>query len=191
MDAEYTDVMIDLETTGLLPDRAGILQIGAVKFNLKERTVSPDMFYKSLTLPPHRFWEQSTQQWWLKQKSGQLQGILQKAEPYRDVINQLADWGYQNPGLRMWAKPTHFDYMFLASYFADEGLPNPFHYRVARDLNTYLEGIFYPNEVPKAITDMPFTGEGSHDALSDAIHQLEVLFLAQDIKDGLKDVPTA
>jgi len=182
---QWTDAMCDIETTGLNPDRSGILQIACVKFNLRTREICPDVFNKSLTLPAHRAWNEDTRNWWLRDKRTILQDIMNKAEPYRDVMQQFADFGYQNPGLRFWAKPTHFDHSFVSSYFNDEGLPNPFHFRVARDLNTYLEGIYYPNPVPKSLDEIPFVGP-VHNALYDTFHQIKVLFAAQDEVDNVR-----
>lgn len=178
---EWTDVMVDIETTHTLPDRGAILQIAAVKFNLKQRTINPEYFCASLTMPPHRAWDQSTQTWWLNQKRSVLTNILAQARPYRDVINEFAEWSYQNPGFRFWSKPTHFDFSFLASYFYDENLPNPFHFRVARDLNSYLEALFYPNEIPAEVTELKTEGD-AHNALNDVWHQLNLLFKATELK---------
>jgi hypothetical protein len=173
--------MVDIESTGLLPDRSAILQISAVKFNLKEKTVCPDFFKESLSIPQHRHWDQGTLSWWVKDKAPLLKDIMSRAKPHRQVINQFADYSYQNPGFRFWSKPTHFDFMFLASYFHDEHLVNPFHYRVARDLNTYLEALFYPHAVPETeLAAIPFDGP-AHDSLFDALHQLKVLFKAVEL----------
>lgn len=178
---KYTDIMVDLETTGTQPDRAGILQIAAVKFNLTTKAVCPFFFNKCLTLPPHRFWSLDTMHWWQQQKKSTLAQILKDAEPYRNVINEFADYSYQNPGLRFWSKPTTFDFMFLASYFSDEGLINPFHYRIATDMNSFLRGLHHPNEIPEI--PMQF-GEGqAHNALSDTLAQLKLLFAHLETKN--------
>ena len=112
----YTDVMVDIETTGTMPDRGAILQLSAVKFNLQTREVDPNFFDRCLTIPPHRGWDEGTRTWWNQQKPSVLKGILQRAEPYRDVVQDFAKWAYQKPGLRFWAKPTTFDFMFTAAY---------------------------------------------------------------------------
>ncbi len=172
-EVKYTDIMVDLETTGTQPDRAGILQIAAVKFNLQTREVCPVFFNQSLTVPPHRFWSTDTMAWWNTQKKGTLKEIMAQARPYREVINEFADYSYQTQGLRFWSKPTTFDFMFLASYFADEGLINPFHYRIATDVQSFLYGFHYPKEVPSV--DVPMDG-AAHNALADTLWQLKFLF---------------
>lgn len=182
---KYTDVMIDLETTGTMPDRTAIIQISAVKFNLETREVDPNFFDRCLSIPPHRFWDQSTAAWWAKQKPSTLRDILARQEDPRIVITDFAKWAYQTPKLRFWSKPTTFDFMFLSSYFNDEGLANPFHYSMSNqvnysnDLNSFLTGLHYPNKVP----EIAWTAGGSaHNALDDTLNQLKWLFDHLDYK---------
>lgn len=179
---QWTDVMVDIETTGTQPDRTGILQIAAVKFNLETREVKvDDMFDRCLTLPAHRFWDQSTAAWWGRQKKSTLDTILSRAEPWQEVTKAFAEWGYaEGTQMRFWSKPTTFDFMFLASYFADMDLHNPFHYRAANDLNSFLRGMYHPAPVPEL--DVPFTG-AVHNALADTLWQLKMLFAHLDKKE--------
>lgn len=177
----WTDIMVDLETTGTQPDRNCILQISAVKFNLTTGEVCPEFFDRCLSLPKHRHWDMSTLEWWSRQKKSVLKDIMGRAEPYRTVVNDFADFSYQNPGLRMWSKPSHFDFNFLSSYFSDEDLINPFHYRVAFDLHSFLRGLHFPKEVPEI--DVPFSGD-AHNALMDTLHQLKVLYAHLEHKKG-------
>lgn len=173
----YTDVMVDCETTGTLPDRNALLQISAVRFNLKERTVDPEFFNQCLTIPPWRSWDQGTISWWNRQPQV-LQSILQRAQPADKVINDFAEWAYPAGWLRFWSKPSHFDFMFLSSYFNDYGLANPFHYREAMDVNSFLRGIYYPNKPDDSIkTEM---SGPAHDALNDTLWQLKHLFAHVD-----------
>jgi hypothetical protein len=168
----YTDIMVDIETTSTSPDRGGILQIAAVKFNLKENTVCPNFFNKSLSLPPHRFWSEATRDWWFDQKESTLVEIYKNMDDWKKVIQEFAEFCYPLGHLRFWSKPTHFDYMFLSSYFADAEIVNPFYYSQANDLNSFLRGKYFPNDVPKL--DVPFVGD-VHNALADTLYQLKVL----------------
>ena len=62
----FPDVMCDLETTHTAPDRGHILQIAAVRFNL--RTQEYDPVPLNICLHPmmsHRMWSESTRDWWL------------------------------------------------------------------------------------------------------------------------------
>lgn len=176
----YTDAMVDIETTSTEASRGAILQIAAVKFNAKTRKVSPNFFCKSLTIPKWRYWDESTRNWWLEQKEGVLIDIMQKAEPWHTVIHELCEWAWPAGHLTFWSKPTHFDFNFISSYCYDLNLEQPFHYRQANDLNTFLRGLYYPERVPNV--DLPFTGD-AHNALNDTLYQLKVLFHHLDAKD--------
>lgn len=95
------------------------------------------------------------------------------------VINAFAEWCYPEGQMRFWSKPTTFDFMFLASYFEDNNLQNPFHYREATDLNSFLRGLYYPSNINEI--EVPFSGD-AHNALADTLHQLKVLFAHLDTK---------
>lgn len=169
----YTDVMVDIETTSTTPDRGAILQIAAVKFNLKEGTVSDNMFDRSLIMPAHRHWDEGTRKWWGEQKEGVLNQILFRAEDWRKVMADFLEWAAPAGHLRFWSKPSHFDFMFVSSYFKDADLPNPFSYRDATDMNSFLRGKYFPNKLPELFIE--FDGD-EHNALNDTLYQLKVLF---------------
>lgn len=172
----YTDVMIDIETTGTQPDRNAILQIAAVRFNLKENTVDGNVFNMCLDIPPHRHWNEDTRAWWGKQNQETLRRILDQRQDWRAVMNELVKWSQPAQSLRFWSKPTHFDYMFLSSYFADADLPQMFSYREATDMNSFLRGLYKGDKVP---TDeeigVVMESNQAHDALNDTFHQVQVL----------------
>lgn len=173
----YTDVMVDIETTGTNPDRHAILQIAAVRFNLRDGTIDHSMFNRCLEMPRWRSWDEGTRQWWGNQPREVLDDILSRAEPYQDVMQAFWQWANATPGLRLWAKPTSFDPPFIASYFDDCGLLNPFHYRIARDLNSWVEARYYPESVP----DLGRGDYGAaHNALNDCLYQIEYLFKHYD-----------
>lgn len=171
----YTDIMVDLETTSTLPDRGSILQIAAVKFNLKDNTVSPDFFNISLTMPKHRCWDEGTRNWWLSQKEGVLSEILQNQVGWEVAIERFADYSYPANHLRFWSKPSHFDFNFLSSYFHDKGLANPFHYREATDMNSFLRGLYAESGgyIPDT-SHIEMVGD-AHNALWDTFHQVKIL----------------
>ena len=75
----FTDVMVDLETTGSNFDRNAIIQIAAVKFNYETEEVSTDFFDRCLHVHPGREWDPETRAWW--QGNGNvLQQIQGRAE---------------------------------------------------------------------------------------------------------------
>lgn len=185
-ETQYPDIMIDIETTGLQPDRSAILQIAAVKFNLKTREVSNNFFNRMLKMPKHRHWDQATLQWWNKDKRELLQTIMAKGEEPTLVFEDLTNFA-RGPGNTFpifWSKPTHFDFMFLSSYYHDVDMINPFCYRSANDMNTFIRSQYYPEPVPDL--KIPFEGTAHH-ALFDCINQIKVLFAHMEDVDATRN----
>lgn len=177
----FPDVMIDLETTGLCFDRNAIIQIAAVKFNLAERTIDTASFFdKCLTIPPTRYWMESTRNWWLK-RPDILQGLWARMEDHRQVLQDLYEWAGTDKV--MWGKPTHFDHSFLSSYYREFGQQIPFHFRTAENMNSFIRGRYFPASPPNWELDLPFQGE-AHNGLHDCFHQIKVLFHVMDHTEG-------
>lgn len=184
MNSPYTDIMVDIETTGTQPNRSAMIQLAGVKFNLAERTVSPNMFNRSLSMPAWRTWDEDTRTWW-STKPDLFSKIMSKAEDPAVVMRDFADWSIQ-PGnqLRFWAKPTTFDFMFVSSYLKDFNEPQPFSFREATDLNSYLRGLYSPHDIDRS--DEPVMNGTAHDAIFDSLYQIKVLFHHQDKIDALR-----
>jgi hypothetical protein len=172
MAQQYTDAMVDIETTHTMPDRGAILQIAAVRFNPITGEVDGDVFDRCLLMAPHRCWSEGTRNFWLEQKESTLREIFNRAEPYQQVMEDFLRWSGEKGKLRFWSKPTHFDYMFIASYFNDCGLPMPFSYRDANDQNSFQRALYFPDSVPA--DNLEFVGD-VHNALYDTFHQIKVL----------------
>lgn len=62
---EMTDIMVDVETTGLNPHHAAIIQLSGIKFNLAERTVGTH-FDRAPDWLPFRSWHNGTRDFWSK-----------------------------------------------------------------------------------------------------------------------------
>lgn len=172
----FTDCMGDIETTGTDPNSAAIIQICLVKFNLETREISPDVFNKCLSMKPRRFWDEDTRKWWSKMPDT-YKSIVSRSEPPEQVIKDMIAWVGRDT-LRFWGKPITFDFSFIDSYCKDYGLPMPFHWRTARDLNSYIAGLRHNAEHPN--TDyLEFEGT-AHDAFFDTFHQIKMLFAESD-----------
>lgn len=170
----WTDIMVDIETTGTNPDRNGIIQIAAVKFNRHTQEVCHEFFDECLDLPLYRFWNEGTRQWWHGPKNkAVLESICARQQPWHEVLTRFASWCYPAHHLTFWSKPTTFDFMFLSSYFSDLDIANPFHYRSANDLNSFLRGKYFPNPVPDLSLDMDGP---AHNAIFDVLYQIKLLF---------------
>lgn len=169
-----TDVSLDIETSGTDPEHSGILQIGAIKFNYDTGEIG-EAFNRCLWLAPDRTWDEDTRAWWGKHPEV-LTSIHARAEDPTIVLKDFVDWcGH---GLRLWAKPVSFELPFLSSHFRQFSLPNPFHYRYARDLNSFLAGLYGTAE-HQWMKHVEFDGN-PHDGLDDACFQLKVLLTAKE-----------
>lgn len=171
----YTDAMVDIETSGLEPNRTAILQISIVLFNAKTKEVNPNVFNRMLRIPNWRHWDQSTLSWWSKQRAGLLQEILARGEDPAVVLKDMITFVRQSDNSipRFWSKPTHFDFMFIQSYLKDFDLFMPFCYRSANDMNSFIRALYFPEPVPNL--NIEFQGE-AHNAIFDTLHQIKLLF---------------
>lgn len=176
MSEQWPDIMVDVETTGTSPDRNGIIQLGAVKFNLEDKTVNHDFFKQSVYIMPHRSWDQGTIEWWNKTNAELLREILRDGIPAKDAFSSFIDWVKKDTfSAKFWSKPSHFDYMFVDSHLKDCNLVSPFKYWDAKDSGSHLHGLHWPNKVPDLRHKLSDTGV-AHDALNDCLSQIENLF---------------
>lgn len=184
-----TDVMVDIETTGTRSGYSSILQIAAVKFNIDTGEFDPAVFDRCPERLPNRFWDDGTAEFWGKFPKV-YQGFVARQEEARKVFEDLAYWvsGYPKP-LRFWSKPLSFDWPMLASHYEQLGLEMPFHYRTARDVNTYIACC---NSMRADHVDMKHIEDAHngalHNALSDCVLQIKMLMAAKN--GGSMPAPT-
>jgi hypothetical protein len=172
------DVMVDIETTGTDPSHAAIIQIAAVRFDLETKQIDTEsMFDRCLWIAPMRSWDESTRDFWSKQKPEILAGIYDRMEDPGTVMRAFHAWVLEKPQLaplRFWSKPSHFDFVFIASYFKQYDLMNPFDFRQANDLNSWLRGRGH-TDVKAFWNEVPECGD-KHNALNDCIYQISGAF---------------
>lgn len=183
----WTDCMVDTETTGVDPDRNAIIQLSGIKFNLAERKVGP-MFDRCPSRLPKRMWSDDTREFWLSKNRPVYDSIIARSEPGLAVFTDFFRWVGQDAapeGLRFWAKPVTFDWGFVASHMEQCDLPMPFHYRYARDMNSFMAGLNGNADHPSVENEVPFPEGGSlHNALHDAAWQIDQLFYAMRRNEG-------
>ena len=178
----YPDIMVDIETTGLQPHASGIIQIGAVPFNYDTEEIDTEnMFCMSLTMPKNRYWNSGTETFWLRDNAEVYMDIMSKAQPFEVVIRQFHQWSIdrlmatEEGDLRWWSKGW-MDHATVESYFLDANLDMPFNFRQAKDLRSFIAGL-YGSAV---YTDPEVEKVGTyHNALHDSLTQLKQLFKAK------------
>lgn len=176
----WSDIMVDVETTGTDVSTAGIIQISAIFFDLKTKEIGP-AFDKCLALPQttgvNFHWDLKTYNWWHRDEDRRavLESIKARQEYPRDVIDYFIRWVRVNgngKSLHFWSKPSHFDYPLLDKYFRFYQYENPFIYWKARDMRSFILAKTYPNPLP----DLKFNSSEAHNALKDVEFQIKELF---------------
>lgn len=184
MTIKCLDFMVDLETTGTRSDENAIIQIAAVRFDLASGEIHPETFDRCLIMPPKRYFDEETRSWWLKDKREILSSIMQRSENPAKVMQDFVTWARAgtdpyNDTLRLWAKPSHFEYPFIESYCRQFEVQNPFHFRQTNDMNSWIRGRYWPQQPPEFERLIPFVGP-AHSALFDVFHQIKVLFAVRE-----------
>ncbi len=175
--AYFQHIMCDIETTGIKPDRNHIIQICAVRFNLKTGEYDPNLFEVCLN-PNTASWrsqDPSTMTWWQDPERQPIyDSIIEKSLDSKIAIQAFAHW-LGKERLVFWGNRNGFDYMFLQSYFADCGVPFPFKFWDSKDLLSYTEGLCNGANVPFIKKNsLEFFGQ-KHNAIDDTLHQLKYL----------------
>lgn len=175
----FPDLMVDTETTGLDPDKNGLLQIAAIKFNYDTGEVGPT-FDRCLALAPNRYWDEDTRTWWMGQNRSVFTQIVARMEDPQTVLRDFSAYVLaDNPSkpTRFWAKPTHFDFPMINSHYRQFGMVMPFHHRFTRDLNSVV-AVLGGGVDHQEMAHISAGGQ-AHNALVDCVHQLRVLFAAK------------
>lgn len=176
--AYFQHIMCDIETTGVKPDRNHIIQLCAVRFNLKTGEYDPNLFEVCLdpNTMPHRSFDLQTLAWWQDnvERTAIFENIIQKSLDSKTAVQAFANW-LGKERLVFWGNRNGFDFMFLQSYFYDCGITFPFNYWDSKDLLSYTEGLCNGADLPFIRkSQLEFVGK-KHDAVDDTLHQLKYL----------------
>lgn len=178
--ADFTDMMVDVETTGNdNPSIFGCFQISAIKFNARTGEIG-DMFDRCPGLLPNRCWTGDTREFWMGRNRAVYDTLIARQEPGVKVWEDFRAFaldGAPQGGFRFWAKPITFDWAVVASHMQQLGLMMPFHFRYARDLNTYMAALMGGPEHPNMESKVEFMGD-KHNGLHDCAFQIDMLFHA-------------
>lgn len=183
MDRTYTDIMVDIETTGLRPTCSAIIQIGAVPFNYDTMKIDTNnMFKASMVMPPNRYWTDNTQDFWLRQNREVYDKIISEARRHTEVMEKFYAYCNERSSMRFWCKGLSFEWPFLVSYFELINKEMPFAFWNAKDLRSFGAGLMgsahWENPWVEPVGD-------AHDALSDCLTQIKQLAYCKEVADAL------
>ena len=161
-----TDIFLDLESSGINPNTAAIIQIGAVKFNLNTCEIG-ETFKIALKMPKNRYWQEDTRRFWSSRLS-LFNEIVKDEVDTEEGFRKFINWVNEDTlNIRAWSKPLSFDLPFIASYCEQYNVPNPFNHWNHRDLRSFMMA-YYGEDLPKLTMKEGLT---EHDALADALNE--------------------
>jgi hypothetical protein len=175
-----TDMMVDVETTGTASGSAAIIQLSAVKFNYTTGEVG-GLFDRCPMPLPKRHWDDSTRDFWSGRNRDLYSAIVARAEPAAKVFFDFTAFALLDApqgGYRFWSKPLCFDWPMVADHYLQLDAPMPFHYRLARDVNTWIAALRGRPEHPNMEAVVPFVGD-KHNGLHDCAYQIDMLLHAK------------
>lgn len=137
---KYTDIMIDIETLDTRPT-AVILSIAAWPFDI-DGTIADRLFNYKLNKDEQirhgRTTSADTIKWWNEQSQAAQNETFGGTTPLTNALLDLEEFIRKNcvSQPRIWAKSPQFDLIILKDAYGNK--PLPWHYRLERDVRTYL-----------------------------------------------------
>ena len=181
---QFFDLMIDTETAGL-PHTGALLSIGACFFDLHTQTIGPTFnrtIHLASSVKHGGTMDPGTVLWWLRQDPKAQKGVAYNGEPIDLVLNDFSKWIAEHcrvEDVRPWGNSISMDMTLINGAYKRLGLPTPWHFTNERDFRTVR------NQFPQIEYDPSQKGDGAHNALADAVFQVEHLF---KIKNRNKEV---
>lgn len=175
-----TYIHVDVETTSTNTAEAVVLSIGAIEQDSQETFHTVFLSVDNEHIP----WNKETWDWWHSEdlssaRKRMIELHAKHSISPHDAAHQFVQWVEkfnENGPPTFCAWPASFDYPLIVEFLHMYDLPSPFHYRTL-DVKSYLCGklgidIDAPRTAfPKWCEEKPIY---PHDALSDAIAQMEV-----------------
>lgn len=171
----YTDLMIDLETTGRYPGCA-IIQIAAVPFNINTGKVSKDVFKMAINLEVQRkadyFICPNTLKWWANENKELFKKLSEDKNHYIQVGVEFQRYFKSLPNykkIRVWGNSNRFDIGILHGWYIHaigkkfQPFWDTWSERDVRTLSSLK---------PEIKANMKFIGT-KHNAIDDCKHQIK------------------
>lgn len=172
---QFFDLMTDVESAGLPPTGA-LFSIGAVFFDLHTQTTGPS-FNRTIHLASSvKFGgtiDPGTVLWWLRQDSKAQHTVAYGGEPLDLVLNDFSAWiaaNCRHEDVRPWGNSSSMDLTLINGAYQRLGMKTPWHFTNERDFRTVR------CQNPQVEYDPSQKGDDAHNALADAIFQVNHLF---------------
>lgn len=175
MTQKFFDLMIDLETMDSAPT-AAVIAVGAAFFDLKTRAIGPTFsrtIHLASSVKHGGTMDPGTVLWWLRQGDEARKAVAYGGEPIELVMGDFIAWCAEHcrpEDLRPWGNGASFDITIIESAIKRLGLMPPWKFWNIRCFRTVK------NMYPQVEYDPGEKGEGAHNALTDALFQVEHLF---------------
>lgn len=179
------DVMCDLETMGTRPD-APIVAIGAATFDVDTYTIGKHFYVRvdlQSCVDQGARMDPSTVLWWMQQSDDARREITSgQRMPISQALVSLDKWLRENSGpetaTKIWGNGSDFDCVILKEHYLRVGLEPPWRFWNSRCFRTIAAR--YANIEKGERKGM------HHNALDDAIFQIEHLFKIRRVLKGQK-----
>lgn len=181
---QFYNLMIDIETAGK-GDTGALMSIGAVFFEYeKECTLGPT-FYRVIHLATSvrdgGTMDPSTFLWWMRQNQEARFAVAFGGDDVRDVLKDFTAFieaTVSTKDVRPWGNSPRFDMQKVGNAYKNAGMPEPWHFTNERDFRTVRA--MYPG----VVYDPKDKGTGNHNALTDAIFQVNHIFKIRNRNKG-------
>jgi hypothetical protein len=171
MCSNYTDIMIDIETTDTKPT-SGILSIAVVAFNVNDSTIeskSLELLILSSEIEKYELTKsKSTMDWWMKQKEevrnrAFVEGDRKELPEALTLLNKFCK---ENKPVRYWSQGINFDFVILENAMDKCNIVPNWKFYELRDSRTVQ------NLLQRIPIDKP---KNAHNAVEDCLYQIRVL----------------
>lgn len=174
--------MIDVETTGLEPDRHAITSLACVQFDITTSALQSYVHF-AIDFSGSRECDSETMRWRIENKVAEMEREIPAYWHPKSALARLSEF-IRRDGI-VWAKPAKFDIAFLESYYKQYTVFRPpWHYRNVIDLASYVTGRGV--DIKPLETVCKEQGDYRlHDAYSDCLLQIAVLHRAHCVTDHI------
>jgi DNA polymerase III alpha subunit (gram-positive type) len=177
-----THIMVDCETTGVDPARAGVIQLSAMKFDLENLVTGA--YFDGCPAPLRtRRWEEGTRKFWRVDNKEVFADIVGRQQPARAVFQAFADFCCKDApfgGYTFVAKPLKFDWPMIESQMLELDIEFPFAHHNYLDMHSYIAGLRGAIGRTTIEDEVPFPANGKkHNSLHDVAWQIDCLFHAK------------